>query len=300
LGYLSPKQTDKFGLYEEISRAEAAELLVKVKHLSLPKLNEDVAKDVFKESSSAPAIKLALTKGIFQVNKNGYLYPYKAITRAEFIKLICNVEDLILPLKVASLPFQDVKTTDSLAPYLKTALAQGIITPTSYFQPNLAMLREYGFAMLGKTRLLLEEMRNLYSWNLGYDDKVSTQKERESQSAQVVIEKTRQILNEVPSRDTKKQDIAVLMEVFPRVVAQGKAINVEVKTLAPVENVLVSFPNHVMQQCEGKDNTWTTTWLVPDAGVEPGRYQAEAMVILADGNIIMNLSPEFIVISGDK
>lgn len=71
------------------------------------------------------------------VGHNGYFYPDKLLTRAEFAQILVNLFELDTP-KVETTSFSDVKATDWFAPAVEAAKKAGLIngTPEGKFLPK--------------------------------------------------------------------------------------------------------------------------------------------------------------------
>jgi hypothetical protein len=285
LGYLVPETPDQFLPRKEISRGETALLIARIKGLDMVKPQKDPASDVFRENPLAPAIQAVIKQGYMSVGAKGQFRPYQAVSRADFAEAVCKMEGFSRTRVLRDFPFRDVPPASPLAGVLTAFLENGIIVAAPAFSPQSPVLRSVGVSILSKTSDLQRELRDLFSWEIGFDATaapmlVATPLPR--------VESTKSA-----SKKSVSEEVPIVFEVTPLLVAAGEPLQISVKTFQPVINVLITFPNGDSLPLTGKDREWTLTWRVPD--LDPQRYQLEALIIRANGDVQQQLSPEFTV-----
>ncbi|MFC1478092.1 S-layer homology domain-containing protein [Candidatus Margulisiibacteriota bacterium] len=293
LGYLASVDSNLFEFKKEVSRVEAAKLFVKLNNLDIPKLTQDVAKDILKEQKDAPYIRAALTAKYLVLDKDDNFYPLKAVTRGEMVKALSIIEMYNLPSQVNKPFFKDVNLNGPLAVYLSAAIKQGLITLSDHFYPDDPVTREFAVALLGKTGVIRTELRKLYSWDIGYEERSAAY-----MPGKAITTKTGMTTQAKQTTFDMKLagELTLIYSLAPMVVANGNVLNIEVDILEKVENVLISFPDNSMRQLEGEGKKWHIQWRVPTENVPPGRYQLDTMVIRSNGTVVQKKTPEFIII----
>lgn len=94
-------------------------------------------------------IKQLVSLGVVNGYPDGGFYPENAVTRAEFVKMICQLFDLE---ESASANFNDVSSGDWFAPYVSAAKSAGLVNgdAANCFNPNAAISRQDAAVMLSR------------------------------------------------------------------------------------------------------------------------------------------------------
>jgi hypothetical protein len=138
------------GLYEFVSgRIEEGKLVAELTHLS-----EYAILNVITSFTDMPGhwadkyVKSMAAKHVINGDGTGRFLPEDSVTRAEFVKMLVNVENL--PLNGAPSFFEDVNENDWFKPYVDAAYAKGLIYGGTAvtFLPNQAATRLEMMVML--------------------------------------------------------------------------------------------------------------------------------------------------------
>lgn len=125
---------------------------------SVMPVNSVLSMDAFTDISSSWAkgyINKLYNQGVLFGKNSGLYSPGNNITRGEFSAFLVNA--LQLEQKSDKISFKDVKDSDSLAPFIKTAAAYGLIQGSQgYFKPNDTITRQDAAVILQRAIDLLK------------------------------------------------------------------------------------------------------------------------------------------------
>lgn len=128
---------------QRITRAEFASLLCDALKLT-PKIDNMVTPNPITDMTPTAAgyqdMQTLISRNIFS-NRNGLVLPDMLITRAEALTAIIRACEWKVDPPVSRLPFRDIPKRHWVAPYVKTAVEQGLITPAYRFNPNRGITR---------------------------------------------------------------------------------------------------------------------------------------------------------------
>ncbi|MFA5927895.1 MAG: S-layer homology domain-containing protein [Candidatus Margulisiibacteriota bacterium] len=168
LGYLP--NTDKFYPETKVLKEDMAIILVKLKGLSLPKLDKAPFRDVPINYPAAPYIKLVTAQELLGVYPDGTFKPKEEITRYQALIILAKLEGLdyeniqVQP----NFPFQDVSPNSALAKILQAALDAELISSSPEFNGGAVLTRSALVSLLGKVSLVKKQLAELLDWEKGY------------------------------------------------------------------------------------------------------------------------------------
>ncbi|MBN2057744.1 MAG: S-layer homology domain-containing protein, partial [Candidatus Saganbacteria bacterium] len=155
-----------------LTRAELATLLVRAKGLKLP---DRSAKKVFKDVDptfwGAKYIEVAQQQGLVKGYPDGSFRPNNKITKAEGIAVLVRFENMKVAYEIYEKPYWDVSVNNWAAKYIQAAKEGGMLgyVKQNYLHPKQDLARAEAVEMLSKTTLAGTEIRDLYSWEKGFE-----------------------------------------------------------------------------------------------------------------------------------
>jgi len=155
-----------------LTRAELATLMVRAKGLKLP--TDRQAKKVFKDIApdfwAAKYIEVAKREGLIKGYPDGTFRANNKINKAEGIAILVRFENMKVAYEVYEKPYWDVSSNHWAARYIQAAKEAGMLKYVSrnYLKPKSSLARAEAVEMLSKTTLAGNEIKDLYTWERGF------------------------------------------------------------------------------------------------------------------------------------
>lgn len=146
---------------KQLTRADFSIMIINAKKLSLLKVKAKVFEDVPVKSPVARQIMAVKNIGAMTGYPDWKFRPYRAITRAEAVKVLAVFDGLTITKGSISVPYQDVTPESWAMPYLSAAYNSMIISKNEKFDPNKPITRAEVAWMLYKTSFGQNAIRNV-------------------------------------------------------------------------------------------------------------------------------------------
>jgi hypothetical protein len=154
-----------------LTRAELATLMVRAKGVKIPNTTaRKVFKDVQTDFWAAKYIEVAQQEGLIKGYPDHSFRPNNKINKAEGIAILVRFENMRVASEVLEKPYWDVSTKHWAAKYIQAAKEAGMLKYVSrnYLSPKSSLARAEAVEMLSKTTTAGTEIKNLYSWEKGF------------------------------------------------------------------------------------------------------------------------------------
>jgi hypothetical protein len=162
-----------------LTRAELATLMVRAKGI---KMGTGSARKIFKDVSAnfwaAKYIDAAYREGLITGYPDKTFRPNNKINKAEGIAILVRFENLKVAYEVFEKPYWDVGTKHWAARYIQAAKESGMLkyVERNNLGPKNALSRAESVEMLSKTTLAGGKVKDLYTWEKGYNREVAPER----------------------------------------------------------------------------------------------------------------------------
>jgi len=163
-----------------LTRAELATLLVRAKGLAIPERKaQRIFKDVKDDHWAAKYIEVAQKAGLVEGYPDRTFRPNNKISKVEGIAVLARFDNLRLA-TVYEKPYWDVETSHWAAKYIQAAKDAGMLSyiERNRLSPKSELARSEAVEMLSKTSLAGAEIKDLYSWEKGFQREVVPERPR--------------------------------------------------------------------------------------------------------------------------
>lgn len=154
-----------------LSRAELATLLVRAKGIKIPDgPARQIFKDVKKDFWAAKYIEVAQREGLVKGYPDKTFRPNNKINKVEGIVVLARFDQLKLA-EVYEKPYWDIPTNHWAAKYISAAKDNGMLKfiERNKLRPKESLARSESVEMLGKTSLADGKIKDLYTWEKGFN-----------------------------------------------------------------------------------------------------------------------------------